>query len=306
MNTDRMARRVVLAVDDNAESLGALTDTLETAGLMALAARDGLSALDLLDRVTPDLILLDAMMPGPDGFETCRRIKSRPQFSLTPIVFLTGLGESDNMLNGLRAGGVDYVVKPIDQAVLLERIRVHIANADLVSEARAALDATGPGVFALTSAHTLAWASHAAAACLETESGQSIASDLGVPLLGWLQEQSHRAVSQCTALCVERDGLPELEFRMVGRMSNGDLLIKVEEFHEVDEPAMLSECLGLSPREAEVLAWIARGKSNRDVGDILDLSTRTVTKHVEQIFQKLGVENRTAAALAALHVLKGS
>ncbi|MEO1495052.1 MAG: DNA-binding response regulator [Pseudomonadota bacterium] len=304
MGADRLARRIVLAVDDNAEALGALTDTLETAGLMALAARDGLSALDLLDRVTPDLILLDAMMPGPDGFETCRRIKSRPQFSLTPVVFLTGLGESDDMLNGLRSGGVDYVVKPIDQNVLLERIRVHIANADLVSEARAALDATGPGVFALTPAHALAWASHAAAVCLETEPGHRMASDLGVPLLAWLQEQSHRAISQCTTLRVERKAAPELEFRMVGRMSNGDLLIKVEEFHEVDEPALLSEVLGLSPREAEVLAWIARGKSNRDVGDILDLSTRTVTKHVEQIFQKLGVENRTAAALAALHVLK--
>ena len=302
MKPDRMARRIVLAVDDNPASLGALTDTLETAGLMALAARDGLSALDLLDRVTPDLILLDAMMPGPDGFETCRRIKSRPQFALTPVVFLTGLGESDDMLNGLRAGGVDYVVKPIDQAVLLERIRVHISNADLVTEARAALDATGPGVFALTPGNQLAWASRSAIACLGL-TDQGLPPDLHQPLLAWLQEQSHRAVSQSSNMRVERADQSSLEFGLMGRMSNGDMLIRVEEFEDVDEPDLLSRELNLSPREGEVLAWIARGKSNRDIGEILDLSTRTVTKHVEQIFQKLGVENRTAAALAALKKL---
>lgn len=304
MEANRSSRRIVLAVDDNPESLGAVTDTLEMAGMMALAARDGLSALDLLDRVTPDLILLDAMMPEPDGFETCRRIKSRPEFSLTPVVFLTGLGESDDMLNGLRAGGVDYVVKPIDQAVLLERIRVHISNADLISAAHAALDASGPGVFALKQTQTIAWASHAAACCLGMGTDYRIPADLRFAVLGWYQEQSHLAASKCTPLRAERaDGL-SLEFAIVGRMSNGDMLIRVDEYREIDEPALLAETLALSPREAEVLVWIARGKSNRDVGEILDLSTRTVTKHVEQIFQKLGVENRTAAALAASKVLR--
>lgn len=303
MGSERKAQQIVLAVDDDPGSLGAVTETLEAAGLMALSARDGNSALGLLDRITPDLVLLDAIMPGLDGFETCRRIKAMPGFSLTPVVFLTGLDASDDVLNGLRAGGVDYVVKPIDQQVLLERIRIHIANADHVKEARAALDVTGPGVFALAHGSEISWASDAAQASLELHGSPQFWT-LSEAVQAWAQGQSDKAISQSSPLRTEPCDGTVLKFALIGRMANGDMLIRVETFDDISDSERLTRTLNLSPREGEVLAWIAQGKSNRDIGEILDLSTRTITKHIEQIFQKLGVENRTAAALTAMKVLK--
>jgi DNA-binding CsgD family transcriptional regulator len=118
-----------------------------------------------------------------------------------------------------------------------------------------------------------------------------------------VQDQATRAISNCTPLRAERDGDMAVVFTLIGRMSNGDLLIRVAELEDITDAALLAREMDLSPREGDVLVWIARGKSNRDIGEILELSTRTVTKHVEQIFQKLGVENRTAAALAASRIL---
>ncbi len=92
-----------------------LVEALESAALTVLVARDGLSAISLLDRVKPDLILMDAIMPGIDGFETCRRIKKISDMSLTPVIFMTGLSDWEHVIAGLEAGGVDYVTKPIDQ-----------------------------------------------------------------------------------------------------------------------------------------------------------------------------------------------
>lgn len=300
----KAARRIVLVVDDSPESLGALMETLEAAAITALVARDGASALDLLGRVRPDLILLDASMPGLDGFETCRRIKARPEFAAVPVVFLTGRDGPDDMLSGLRAGGVDYVLKPVNQSVLLERIRIHIANADMVSEARAALDATGPGVFALAPDLTVAWASVRVQERLGA--GLEQLPDIArAQLFAWAAGLPGRMVSQSERLETESADGALLEFEHLGRTPGGDLLVQVRRRENIDEGALLSRELSLSPREGEVLAWIAKGKSNKDVAAILGLSARTVTKHLEQIFQKLGAENRTSAALAALRVLRG-
>jgi DNA-binding NarL/FixJ family response regulator len=302
MSVEGAARRIVLAVDDNPGSLGALTETLESAGMMALSAPSGQSALAVLDRITPDLILLDAVMPGLDGFETCRKIKARPALETTPVVFLTGSQDTQDVLSGLRAGGVDYVVKPFEQTVLIERIRVHISNADLVREARAALDATGPGVFAIGLEQEIAWASETALQTLGLEA-QAIPPLLKVELQKWLKVQATKPISQTQPLLFNDPIDRALSFTLIGRMANGDMLVQVEPYEEIGDAELLTRDLGLSPREGEVLAWLAQGKSNRDIAEILDLSTRTVTKHIEQIFQKLGVENRTAAALAALKAI---
>lgn len=84
-------RDKILAVDDTPEMLGLLTEVLEKAGLTVLVARDGESALCLIEEITPDLVLMDAVMPGMDGFETCRRMKQAPHSSHLPIIFMTGL-----------------------------------------------------------------------------------------------------------------------------------------------------------------------------------------------------------------------
>ena len=107
------SRPVVLVVDDAPRSLGMLCDTLEAEGYTVLVARDGDSALLRLELVVPDAILLDAVMPGLSGFETCRQIKANPALAHIPVIFMTGLSDTADVLEGFACGSVDYVVKPL-------------------------------------------------------------------------------------------------------------------------------------------------------------------------------------------------
>src|SRR5262245_44603711 len=103
---------VVLVIDDSPDSLRFLTDALDSAGMTVLVATDGEEALARVNEVRPDVVLLDALMPGLDGFETCRRMKADPRFRDLPVIFMTALSETEHVVEGLAAGGVDYVTKP--------------------------------------------------------------------------------------------------------------------------------------------------------------------------------------------------
>src|SRR6201994_376575 len=156
---DATARKdTLLVVDDTPETLGFLTDTLDHAGFTVLIATDGESALALVEQITPDLVLMDAVMPGMDGFETCRRLKGEKLLSHLPVIFMTGLSETEHVVQGLAAGGVDYVTKPIIVEELLARIRVHLTNARLTQSARAALDVSGRFLLAVSRPGKILWA----------------------------------------------------------------------------------------------------------------------------------------------------
>lgn len=206
----------VLIVDDTPDNLALLSDALDDAGYMVLVALDGHSALNRIQRLRPDLILLDAMMPGLDGFETCRRIKADTGTADIPVLFMTALTDSEHVVEGFAAGGIDYVTKPINTDEVLARVAAHLRTARILQAARSAAQSRG--------------------------------------------------------LSLD------------------------------DEPAYstLSMRFQLTEREVEVLRWVACGKTNRDIGDILGLSPRTVNKHLEHVYVKLGVETRTAATSVAL------
>src|ERR1700749_4768531 len=106
-------RDPVLVVDDTPETLNLLTDTLDGAGYTVLIANDGEAALELVDQITPDLVLMDALMPGINGFETCKRLKRDKLLGHLPVIFMTGLRESAHVIEGLECGAVDYVRKPL-------------------------------------------------------------------------------------------------------------------------------------------------------------------------------------------------
>jgi DNA-binding response OmpR family regulator len=152
-----LRRDTILVVDDTPETLSFLTDTLDHAGYTVLIATDGESALDLVDQITPDLVLMDAMMPGMNGFETCRRLKNEKLLAHLPIIFMTGLSQTEHVIEGLAAGGVDYVTEPIVVEELLARIRVHLSNARIANGTRVALDATGRFLLATDRAGKLLW-----------------------------------------------------------------------------------------------------------------------------------------------------
>jgi DNA-binding response OmpR family regulator len=212
-NPDRTHADVVLIVDDVPENLSVLHDALDEAGYKVLVATNGEAALARARQTLPDVILLDALMPGIDGFEVARRLKADFSTQHIPIVFMTGLTETEHVVAAFEAGSSDYVTKPIRPPEVLARIAAHLRTArQLHQAARAAPDALDDATLA----------------------------------------------------------------------------------------ARLTAAFPLTPREAEVLFWVIKGKTTKDIGDILELSPRTVNKHLEHVYEKLGVETRTAAANVAM------
>src|SRR5438270_12077823 len=126
MTTDPNKRDVALIVDDSPETLRLLTDALDSAGMTVMVAMDGAAAMRIVEQITPDIVLLDAVMPGMDGFETCRRLKRDAGLSNVPVIFMTGLAETEESVRGLERGRVDYVTKPIVIEERLDPSRLHL------------------------------------------------------------------------------------------------------------------------------------------------------------------------------------
>ncbi|MCS0493779.1 response regulator [Ancylobacter mangrovi] len=300
-------RDIILVVDDSPETLSLLTDALEAAGATVLVAVEGANALALVERITPDVILLDAVMPGMDGFETCRRLKRNKSVAHVPVIFMTGLSETEQIVKGLEAGGVDYVTKPISPDELIARIRVHLANARQTHSARAALDAAGRFLLSATRDGRVLWSTPQATTLL-TAITASVPGDslmLPEPVRRWLAERRSEASGvEPSALDLPVDGSPRrLRISYVGQIGPEELLLRIVEDDGLAPEQVLRARLNLTIREAEVLMWLARGKANRDIGEILGLSPRTVNKHLEQIYSKIGVENRAAATALAVTAL---
>lgn len=117
----------ILIVDDTPANLGVLVETLGVAGYRLMVAEDGEEALEQTSKTQPDLILLDVMMPGIDGFETCRRLKARAEMRDVPVLFMTALNETADKVKAFAAGAVDYIAKPIEHEEALARIGTHLA-----------------------------------------------------------------------------------------------------------------------------------------------------------------------------------
>jgi DNA-binding response OmpR family regulator len=282
-STDTPLRRdTILVVDDTPETLGFLTDTLDHAGFTVLIATDGESALNLVDQITPDLVLMDALMPGLNGFETCRRLKLEKLLSHLPVIFMTGLSETEHVVEGLAAGGVDYVTKPIVVDELLARIRVHLANARIAYGTSIALDASGRFLLATDRSGKLLWCTPKAKRLLAElfpAQGDQVAS-LPAALVHQLL-QLRQAGSKAQARSTLQVGSRRLEICVLSPIGPDELLFSLTEVGAEGDEQTLRQSLSLTSRESEVLLWISRGKSNREIGEILSISPRTVNKHLE-------------------------
>ncbi|HVE06030.1 MAG TPA: response regulator transcription factor [Paraburkholderia sp.] len=298
-------RSVVLIVDDTPDNLALLSTTLQADDYAVLVALNGEAALKCLARVTPDVVLMDAMMPGMDGFETCRRLKLDSRHAHLPVIFMTALTQTEHVVQGFRVGGIDYVTKPVKPNEVCARIAAHVqrskaqryADAVLGLDARAALIAAADG--------TIRWLNPQAALRLrryspaaQHDAAQAPAS-LPPPLQQWFSAWLARgcdaqAMFECTTQGVRRTA------RVSGNPARGEWILILEEFDDTAHAGSLGAQFGLTTREAEVLLWLSRGKTNRDIGEILSMAPRTVNKHLEHLFHKLHVETRSAAAALAV------
>lgn len=300
MNTlTKHATPSVLIVDDVLDNLAYLHDALDESGYMVLVANSGQTALQRAQDAQPNVILLDAMMPEMDGFETCRQLKANSLTRHIPVIFMTGLTEAEHVAAGFEAGGVDYVTKPIRPKEVLARIASHLQTVKLMNQARSALDAFGQAAIAITPQDgKVVWQSPLARQWMQRyfyDSALHVAEHTPEPIFNWLMSMRQAGHADASALNIIK-GSSRLTLSLADDSSEEQWIILLSEESDEAQIQALTTTFGLTKRESEVLYWAIKGKTNRDIGDILGTSPRTVNKHLEHVFTKLGVETRTAAA----------
>lgn len=297
---------VVLIVDDVPDNLAVLHDALDESGFIVLVADNGEKALKSASDANPDIILLDAIMPGMDGFEVCRQLKANLNTRHIPVIFMTGLTESEHVVAGFSAGGTDYVTKPIRTAEVLARITTHLQASRLMHQTRGALDAFGQAAIAvLPDNGRVVWQTPLARQLMGKyfSTGNDLNNNTPEVLIQWVSKLKQDAASRLLPLTVfQSDG--RLIFTPANLSGDEQWIILLREESDTAQIEALMATFRLTKREAEVLYWAIKGKTNRDIGDILGSSPRTVNKHMEHVFVKLGVETRTAAAAMAASKLR--
>ncbi|HEY0818255.1 MAG TPA: response regulator transcription factor [Rhizobacter sp.] len=301
---DRSASDVVLIVDDVPDNLSLLHDALDEAGYTVLVATSGDTALQRAVQAVPDVVLLDAVMPGMDGFEVARRLKADPETAHIPIIFMTGLTDTEHVVAAFGAGGADYVTKPIRPQEVLARMAAHMQSARQARQARNALDAFGHATMAVhvnndRMSGKAVWQTPLARQLMHTYFAVA-PGEVPEELLQWLREQSGEDEGrEARPYTVTRESR-QLVFSLQERTSDDDWLMVMREVSDAAVVDALLQAFKLTMKEAEVLYWVVKGKTNRDIGDILGSSPATVKKHLEHVFEKLGVETRNAAASLAM------
>ena len=328
---DRAHSDVVLIVDDVPDNLAVLHDALDESGYTVLVATRGEAALQRAAQALPDIVLLDALMPGMDGFEVARRLKADAATAHIPIVFMTGLTETEHLVAALGTGAVDYVTKPIKPKEVLARIHVHLQGArrarqqaQQAGQARNALDAFGYASITVRMPEgRVIWQTSLARELL-LRYAQTTAPAMPPAMRDWLLQHlpaTRQGVEPPPLVLVQ--GAAELQVRVHQQTGDdgspgegdadgsvpgvrGDWLLILREVSDAAALEAMRLALKLTAREAEVLYWVAKGKTNKDIGDILGSSPATAKKHLERIYVKLGVETRTAAAAVALKRIRES
>jgi DNA-binding NarL/FixJ family response regulator len=298
MNSNSKCSGVVLIVDDSPETISMLNASLSEVGLTVLVALSGAQALTIAKRIKPEIILMDGMMPEMDGFEACRLIKADALIAHIPVIFMTGLNASEDIVRGFDAGGIDYITKPIDLQGLIARIGAQLTNSRIANGARQALDSLGQYSLSVDLRGKILWSTPNTHRLMDSSGATQewIAKTLPASLRPWLAEGAKQP------LRLDNLNQPLLVTALEAQDSDERLLV-IELANKPNEEDLLKEKFGLTAREAEVLTWITKGKTNHEIAIILDFSPRTANKHLEQIFRKLNVENRTTAAAISLRYL---
>ncbi len=297
--------RVLLVADDAPGETVALHDALEESGYAVVRARSGEAARASLAQACPDLVLLDVGKPAIDAFEIARTLEADAATAAIPVIFLAALDETDAVVGAFGAGAVDYVVKPVRLRELIARMESHLRTARAQGQARRALDAFGHASLVVRERDgRRLWQTALARELLQRHFPAVPEVLTPPPLLAWVAREAlrRRVGAQPHGLIVGQGAQRlALTLHASGEGDDGEWLLVLRE----DSPAAQVQALAraypaLTAREAEVLYWVAQGKTNRDIAEILELSPRTVHKHLEHVFAKLGVETRTAAAALAL------
>lgn len=298
---------IVLIVDDVLDNLAVLHDALDESGYTVLVANSGAKALQIATNTQPDIILLDAIMPEMDGFQVCSKFKENIDTRDIPIIFMTGLTEAEHVAAAFQAGGTDYVTKPIRPKEVLARISSHLQTAKQMHQARGALDAFGQAAIAITPTDgKIVWQTPLARNWMNRYGLFGVNETATARFFNWIKhmQKALGTASQPESLTIIKS-TDRLTFSIVDPNNQEQCIILLREESDETQIQALCAVFKLTRRESEVLYWATKGKTNKDIADILAASPRTINKHLEHVFVKMGVETRTAAASLATFKLRG-
>lgn len=268
----------ILIVDDVPENLGLLHESLDQAGYRVLVTTDGLSAIEIAHRCLPDMILLDGNMPHMDGFESCLQLKASPITQLIPVIFMTGLSETEHIVKGFQVGGVDYVTKPLNIEEVLARVKTHLAHAKLLQQQKQVIDATEVAIIALDIQGEMAWQTDKATLFLNQYLQDQSGFKLG--LKQWFADIKKDKDNKKRMSCTYSTSTQQLQLILLtpwqddlSTTKNYLVQIKISSTALSIED-ILKYCPQLTQREAEVSHWLALGKTNKDIAEILELRDR--------------------------------
>ncbi len=305
--SDNPQNAVVLVVDDTPDTLALLHDSLVESGYTVLIADNGKTALKISLEMTPDIILLDALMPAMDGFEVCRLLKQDLNTRHIPVIFMTGLTESEHVVAGFSAGGIDYVTKPLSPIEVIARINTHLKNSRMINQTQSALDAFGQAAIAvLPNTGRIIWQTPLARHLINKymlSDNDNPSQETPEALQTWIR-QLHQGGEQRLKRHIVHKPTGRLIFNPADLQSEEQWLILLREESETAQIEALKAIFSLTKRESEVLHWVILGKTDKSISEILGTSPRTVNKHMEHVFTKLGVETRTSAASLAVNKLQ--
>jgi len=227
-------------------------------------------------------------------------------------LFMTGLGELEDLLRGFGEGALDYIVKPIRPPEVLARIEVHLGQARTLLRAERLLADSEFSAVAVDAAGQIVWITPAGAQWLHDfqllqGEGRDYQLDDFLPfsLLEWFQTRRDH-LDQSNDVSATHELHEGFMFSISPCEQPDQFILQFQRDDKQDayDPEHLRERLKLTNREAEILMWIARGKTNKEIGLILNMSPRTVNKHLEHVFEKLGVSTRSAAVAMAFNSVK--
>ncbi len=217
---------------------------------------------------------------------------------------MTGLSELDNLLKGFKEGAVDYIVKPIQPTEVIARIDAQLSQKHNAQRVEQTLDHTGFSAIAFTKSGIITWLSVSAnkilSDCYPIEQVEKVIIERDRFLPQTLLEQiTPKIKAQKVPLTDVQIG-SQYSGKIVPSLIDDEYLLLIQKSRQDWDLASLKVSFGLTAREAEILMWISRGKTNKEVGLTLGTSPRTVNKHLEHVFEKLGVPTRTAAVAMVL------
>jgi signal transduction histidine kinase len=249
---------VVLVVDDTAANLGLVVETLEAEGLRVAVARDGHEALRRAELVKPDLILLDVMMPGLDGFDTCRALKDNPGTRDIPVIFMTSLTQTEDKITGFRVGAMDFVTKPLQMEEVAVRVKTHLKlralqrlqqeqNARLEEEIKTRIQAQDALIEVLNGVRNV---SNAIAHDLRTPLTE-LRARLEVLILGLRKKGDEDTLSQLEVAMADVDRVIRI-FNALLRLAEIDAGVRRSGFVESDVVTILSDAVEFYQPVAEL------------------------------------------------------